>query len=188
MNEKIDLDGKLLIAMPGIGDKNFDKSVVYVCSHSEDGAMGLIVNKPSIDLKLSDLFKQLSIAPQSIVPSETVHIGGPVEHGRGFILHGCDYEAKDSSINVTDKISMTASLEILEDISKGKGPNKYLLSLGYSGWGPGQLEAEIQANGWLICDTPDEFLFNIHDDEKWDVALKEIGIESGMLSTMGGSA
>ena len=96
--------------------------------------------------------------------------------------------AKDSSINVTNKISMTASLEILEDISKGKGPNDYLLSLGYSGWGPGQLEAEIQSNGWLICDTPDNFLFTTHDDEKWDLALKAIGIESGMLSTTGGTA
>ena len=188
MNEKIDLDGKLLIAMPGIGDQNFDKSVIYMCSHSEDGAMGIIVNKPSIDLKFSDLFKQLSIAPVGLISSETVHIGGPVEHGRGFILHSSDYVAKDSSLNVTDRISMTASLEILEDISKGKGPSNYLLSLGYSGWGPGQLEAEIQANGWLICETPDEFLFTIHDEEKWDVALRAIGIESGMLSTMGGTA
>ena len=188
MKEKIDLDGKLLIAMPGIGDQNFDKSVIYMCSHSEDGAMGLVINKPSTDLKLSDLFKQLSIIPESILLTETVHIGGPVEHGRGFILHSCDYVAKDSSINVTDKISMTASLEILEDISKGKGPNDYLLSLGYSGWGPGQLEAEIQSNGWLICDTPDNFLFTTNDDEKWDIALKAIGIESGMLSTTGGTA
>ena len=188
MNENINLNGKLLIAMPGIGDRNFDKSVIYICSHSEGGTMGLIVNKPSADLKLSDLFEQLSIIPNRSVPSETIYIGGPVEHGRGFILHSCDYLAKDSSLNVSDTINMTASLEILEDISKGKGPNKYLLSLGYSGWAPGQLETEIQANGWLICDTPEEYLFTTKDDEKWDIALKVIGIDSGMLSTVGGSA
>ena len=188
MKKETNLDGKLLIAMPGMGDQNFDKSVIYMCSHSEDGAMGLIINKPSTDLNLNDLLKQLLLTPKNPISLKNIHIGGPVEYGRGFVLHSRDYQAKDATLNVTESIGMTASLEILEDISQGEGPIKCLLALGYSGWGPGQLENEIQANGWLISDTPENFLFSMDDNQKWNAALNHIGVDPRMLSAEGGNA
>ena len=188
MKKETNLDGKLLIAMPGMGDQNFDKSVIYMCSHSEDGAMGLIINKPSTDLNLNDLLKQLLLTPKNPISLKNIHIGGPVEYGRGFVLHSRDYQAKDATLNVTESICMTASLEILEDISQGEGPIKCLLALGYSGWGPGQLENEIQANGWLISETPENFLFSMDDNQKWNAALNHIGVDPRMLSAEGGNA
>ena len=188
MKKETNLDGKLLIAMPGMGDQNFDKSVFYMCSHSEDGAMGLIINKPSTDLNLNDLLKQLLLTPKNPISLKNIHIGGPVEYGRGFVLHSRDYQAKDATLNVTESIGMTASLEILEDISQGEGPIKCLLALGYSGWGPGQLENEIQANGWLISETPENFLFSMDDNQKWNAALNHIGVDPRMLSAEGGNA
>ncbi len=188
MTDETNLDGKLLIAMPGIGDSNFDKSVIYMCAHSEDGAMGIIINKPAPDLELADLLEQLSISPKQPINLNSVHIGGPVEHGRGFVLHSRDYVADDATLDVTDTVGMTASLEILEDISNGTGPEQCLLALGYSGWAPGQLEGEIQANGWLVSDAPDDLLFGTEDGEKWDAALKTLGIDARMLSAEGGRA
>lgn len=188
MTEQTNLGGKLLIAMPGIGDANFDKTVIYMCAHSEDGSMGLIINKPSESLHFDDLLEQLSIKPKTPISLRNVYIGGPVEHGRGFVLHSRDYEAKDATMDVTDSVGMTASLEILEDISNGVGPSECLLALGYSGWAPGQLESEIQANGWLVSDAPDELLFSIDDVDKWDAALKTLGIDPRMLSAEGGNA
>ena len=188
MTDKTNLDGKLLIAMPGIGDSNFDKSVIYMCSHSEEGAMGLIINKPAPDLALKDLLDQLSITPDQPIKLDSIHIGGPVEHGRGFVLHSRDYVAKEATLDVTETVGMTASLEILEDISNGAGPEQCLLALGYSGWGPGQLETEIQSNGWLISDASDDLLFETDDDVKWDAALKTLGIDARMLSAEGGRA
>tara|TARA_R110002096_G_scaffold8802_4_gene35804 strand:- start:7984 stop:8550 length:567 start_codon:yes stop_codon:yes gene_type:complete len=188
MTDKTNLDGKLLIAMPGIGDTNFDKSVIYMCAHSEDGAMGLIINKPAPDLALTDLLEQLSINPSQPISLKSIYIGGPVEHGRGFVLHSRDYKPQDATLDVTDTVGMTASLEILEDISNGTGPDQCLLALGYSGWAPGQLESEIQENGWLVCDAPDDLLFATKDDEKWNAALKSLGIDARMLSAEGGRA
>ena len=188
MKKETNLDGKLLIAMPGMGDQNFDKSVIYMCSHSEDGAMGLIINKPSIDLDLNNFKIQLLLTPKNPISLKNIHIGGPVEYGRGFVLHSRDYQAKDATLNVTESIGMTASLEILEDISQGEGPIKCLLALGYSGWGPGQLENEIQANGWLISETPENFLFSMDDNQKWNAALNHIGVDPRMLSAEGGNA
>lgn len=191
MDKKIELphlDGKLLIAMPGMGDTRFDKSLIYICAHSEDGAMGLIVNKPAIDLQFSDLLDQLEITPaQSFRPIE-VHFGGPVEHGRGFVLHSKDYIAEDSTLEVNDDFGMTATLDILEDISKGNGPNSCLLALGYAGWGPGQLEDEIRANGWLTCDADAGLVFSDDNKAKWASAIESMGIDPRLLSAEGGSA
>jgi putative transcriptional regulator len=182
------LDGKLLIAMPGMGDPRFDKSLIYICSHSEDGAMGLIINKPAVDLQFSDLLEQLKITPaQSYRPIE-VHFGGPVEHGRGFVLHSKDYIAEDSTLEVNDEFGMTATLDILEDISQGHGPNVCLLALGYAGWGPGQLEEEIRANGWLTCDADATLIFSPKNQDKWRDAIVSLGIDPRMLSATGGSA
>jgi len=182
------LDGKLLIAMPGMGDPRFDKSLIYICAHSEDGAMGLIINKPAVDLQFSDLLEQLKITPaQSYRPIE-VHFGGPVEHGRGFVLHSKDYIAEDSTLEVNDEFGMTATLDILEDISQGHGPNVCLLALGYAGWGPGQLEEEIRENGWLTCDADAALIFSPKNQDKWRNAIVSLGIDPRMLSATGGSA
>ena len=182
------LDGKLLIAMPGMGDPRFDKSLIYICAHSEDGAMGLIINKPAVDLQFSDLLDQLRITPaQSYRPIE-VHFGGPVEHGRGFVLHSKDYIAEDSTLEVNDELGMTATLDILEDISQGQGPNVCLLALGYTGWGPGQLEEEIRENGWLTCDADAALIFSPSNQDKWRDAIVSLGIDPRMLSATGGSA
>lgn len=182
------LDGKLLIAMPGMGDPRFDKTLIYMCAHSEDGAMGLIVNKPAVDLQFSDLLEQLEIAPvESFRPIE-VHFGGPVEHGRGFVLHSKDYIAEDSTLEVNDDFGMTATLDILEDISQGNGPDACLLALGYAGWGPGQLEDEIRANGWLTCDAEAELIFSNDNNTKWTAAIESLGIDPRLLSAEGGTA
>lgn len=182
------LNGKLLIAMPGMGDPRFDKSVVYVCAHSPEGAMGLIINKPAGDLQFSDLLKQLGI-PTGDHPIEVpVHIGGPVEHSRGFVLHSSDYTATEATLEVNSEFGMTATRDILSDISRGDGPVSCLLALGYSGWGPGQLEDEIRANGWLICDASSDLVFSEQHGQKWDRALATIGIDSRLLSAKGGTA
>ena len=145
------LDGQLLIAMPGMGDLRFERSVIFLCAHSPEGAMGLIVNKPAPELCFADLLAQLKIPATIDLKGTRVHFGGPVEHGRGFVLHTADYAVEESSLQVTDAFAMTATVDILQDIARGAGPRQALLALGYAGWGPGQLESEIQANGWLTA-------------------------------------
>lgn len=182
------LDGQLLIAMPGMGDPRFEKSVVFMCAHSEDGALGLIVNKPSPDLEFSDLLQQLDI---NVGPSNRdirVHFGGPVEHGRGFVLHSGDYTSSDATLKVDDSFGMTATLDVLEDIARGTGPETALLALGYAGWGPGQLEDEILQNGWLTCDAVTELVFGAENDAKWEGALKTLGVDALTLSATAGHA
>lgn len=182
------LDGKLLIAMPGMSDKRFEHSVVFICAHSADGAMGLIVNKPMADLKSKDLLEQLDIKLASNSKSIDVHFGGPVEHGRGFVLHSPEYTLDGSTMNICDKYGMTATLEVLKDLAAGEGPERSLLALGYAGWGPGQLEGEIQSNGWLICDAAFNVVFAGNQTDKWDAALFSIGVDPKLLSAEGGRA
>ncbi|MBL4751754.1 MAG: YqgE/AlgH family protein [Amylibacter sp.] len=182
------LDGKLLIAMPGMGDPRFDKTLIYMCAHSADGAMGLIVNKPAVDLKFSDLLDQLNITPAKSVRPIKVYFGGPVEHGRGFVLHSKDYTTKDTTLEVNEEFGMTATLDILEDISQGNGPDACLLALGYAGWGPGQLENEIRANGWLICDAQAALVFSDKNEDKWNGAIESLGFDPRLLSAEGGTA
>ena len=182
------LDGKLLVAMPSMGDPRFDHSVIYVCAHSEDGAMGLIVNKPAPDLDFTELLEQLGISSDLKISGIDVHYGGPVENGRGFVLHTPDYESAESTLQVNANFGMTATLDILEDISLGAGPETCLLALGYSGWGPGQLEGEIRNNGWLICDADEDLVFSRDHDTKWQQALRRIGVDPRMLSHEGGRA
>ena len=182
------LDGKLLIAMPGMGDPRFDKAVIFMCAHSAEGAMGLIINKPAHTLKFDDLMTQLGIDWDGDLPSPAVHHGGPVEHGRGFVLHSRDYDSEGSSMKIGEGFGMTATLDILTDIALGKGPKRALLALGYTGWAPGQLEAEIQANGWLIADVDAELVFATKDADKWQGAIEGLGIDPRMLSAEGGRA
>ncbi|NOE27614.1 YqgE/AlgH family protein [Ruegeria sp. HKCCD6157] len=184
----MDLTGKLLIAMPGMGDPRFDHSVVYMCSHGDDGAMGLIVNKPS-DLRIKTLLGQLNIACRiPVIGERLVHFGGPVEMSRGFVLHSADYEANLHSMHISTDFSMTATLDVLEDLASGSGPLNSMLTLGYSGWGPGQLEDEIAMNGWLTTEATTKLVFDVPDDEKWEAALATLGVDPLTLSASAGRA
>ena len=182
------LDGQILIAMPGMQDPRFHRSLVYLCAHSADGAMGLIVNKRADDLKLKDLFGRLGIPIGSGIARKPVHYGGPVERGRGFVLHSSDYHSDDATRQVDDATSMTATLDILHAMATDRGPDHAIIALGYAGWAPGQLEAELQANGWLACPADEGLLFGTDEDSKWDKALAKIGVHPAMLSSTGGRA
>ncbi len=182
------LDGQLLIAMPGMGDPRFEKSVIFLCAHSEEGALGLIVNKPSREIRFSNLLEQLDLEVGDTSRDIRVHFGGPVENERGFVLHSADYAAEAATLRVSDKFGMTATLDVLEDIAKGNGPSMALLALGYSGWGPGQLEDEILQNGWLTCEANDSLVFGTDDDHKWAAALATLGIDPLTLSSTAGRA
>ncbi|MEM8630426.1 MAG: YqgE/AlgH family protein [Pseudomonadota bacterium] len=183
-----DLTAKMLIAMPGMGDPRFDKSVILLCAHSDDGAMGLIVNKPAPDLSFPDLLGQLKIVPSDAARETLIYFGGPVENGRGFVLHSTDYGSNSSTLSVGDAFGMTATLDILEDMAQGRGPEEALLALGYAGWGPGQLEGEIARNGWLTCDPSRELVFGTRDNQKWTAALKTLGVDALALSATAGRA
>ncbi len=182
------LTGRMLIAMPGMGDMRFEHGVVFLCDHSEDGAMGLIVNKPSGDVDMPSLLAQLSIEPQADLSRCPVHFGGPVETGRGFVLHSADYVSAVNTLKVREDVFMTATLDILEDIGRGQGPRHWLMALGYAGWGAGQLESEFAQNAWLVCDAAPRLLFDLPDMAKWEAALDSIGVSPMMLSAEGGRA
>jgi len=184
----VDLSGKLLIAMPGMGDPRFEKSVIFMCAHSADGSMGLIINKPASDLRLKDLLKQLDISPGDQSDGMPVHFGGPVEHGRGFVLHSGEYMIPNSTLRVDDRFGMTATLDILQAMAEGGGPERRILALGYAGWGSGQLEEEIQRNGWLTCEALPDIVFSTDDEGKWVAALASLGIDPIMLSPQAGRA
>ena len=184
----MNLAGKLLIAMPGMGDPRFEHSVIFLCAHSDDGAMGLIVNKPVDDLQISQLLGQLGIEPQPGMRDIRIHIGGPVEHGRGFVLHTADYRAEGSTLKVDSRFGMTATLDVLQALADGAGPEKSLLALGYAGWGPGQLEREIMANGWLTCEASEDLVFSAANPRKWQEALHSLGVDPLSLSTSAGRA
>ncbi|RVT82278.1 DUF179 domain-containing protein [Rhodobacteraceae bacterium CCMM004] len=183
-----DLAGKLLIAMPGMGDPRFERSVVYMCAHAPDASMGLIVNKPAPDLTLRDLLDQLSITPSRGSANPPVHFGGPVEGGRGFVLHSADYDGGPGTLDVDDAFAMTATLDVLKDMAEGEGPRAALVALGYAGWGEGQLEGELTKNAWLVADATPEVVFGTPNGLKWAAALRGMGIEPTMLSGAAGRA
>ena len=189
------LDGQLLVAMPGMADERFARTVVYVCAHSEDGAMGIVVNKPAADLNFPDLLVQLDIIPEDEriqlpqrVGRVQVLMGGPVETSRGFVLHSPDFFIDQSTLPIDEGICLTATVDILRAIAKGEGPANAVLALGYAGWSEGQLEKEIQANGWLNCPADPEIIFHSTLDSKYDLALRRIGIDPAMLSSDAGHA
>lgn len=185
---ELDLDGKLLVAMPGMGDPRFAKSVVMICAHSAEGAMGLIVNQPTPDLTFANLLEQLSIPRTDAGRNIRVHVGGPVERGRGFVLHSTDYPSGPATMKIEGGYAMTATLDILEALARGEGPSRAILALGYSGWGPGQLEDEIKGNGWLVVDAAADLVFSPDDAGKWTGALKRLGIDPLTLSAAAGRA
>jgi putative transcriptional regulator len=181
------LEGKLLIAMPGMGDDRFVQTVIYICAHSAKGAMGLVINRPIPGLSFSDMMKQLEIGTDPAIEFPVLY-GGPVETGRGFVLHSVDYEGDDATLMVSDGIALTATLDILRAIASGGGPQRSMLALGYAGWGPGQLDAEIQANGWLNVAADDDIVFGRSLGDKWERALAKLGIHPLTLSGEAGHA
>ncbi|MEE9387372.1 MAG: YqgE/AlgH family protein [Paracoccaceae bacterium] len=188
LTESIDLNGKLLIAMPGMSDPRFVSSVVFMCAYSDEGAMGLIVNKPADELQINDLLTQLEIPKGNGSRDIRVHFGGPVEVGRGFVLHSADYDGGDATMDVDDQFGMTATKDVLEALANGTGPDVAMLMLGYAGWEPGQLENEIKANGWLVADASHEIVFGADSSTMWVAALKTLGVDPMMLSATAGRA
>jgi putative transcriptional regulator len=189
------LDGQMLIAMPSMGDERFARSVIYVCAHSTEGAMGIVVNQPAAHISFLDLLVQLDVIPAADViqlPSQAGAVkvlkGGPVDTQRGFVLHSSDFVIENSTLPIDEGICLTATLDILKAIARGDGPRSAILALGYAGWAPGQLENEIQHNGWLHCSADAELIFGQDTDGKYLKALEKIGIDPGMLSSEAGHA
>ena len=185
--EDIYLPGQLLIAMPSMTDPRFEKSVIYMCAHNADGAMGLVINRAIDSLTFPELLEQLEIDSGSGGDQIRVLFGGPVEQARGFVLHSPDY-IQDASLVVDDNVVLTATIDILRAIADGTGPNNCLLALGYAGWGAGQLDSEIKSNGWLSVDADEDLVFGCDLDEKWERAMTKIGIDPRMLSDAAGHA
>lgn len=193
--DRTSLAGQLLIAMPQMADERFAHSVIYLCAHSAEGAMGIIVNQRAPSLSFPELLRQLDIIPddESIrlpAPADRmqVHRGGPVETGRGFVLHSPDYHNNSSTLKIDAELSLTATLDILKAIALGTGPSETFMALGYAGWGAGQLENEIQSNGWLHCDADCDLVFGSDLERKYDMALAKIGISPEHLSMEAGRA
>jgi putative transcriptional regulator len=183
------LSGQLLVAMPSIGDSRFHRTVIYICSHSDEGAMGLVINRPADEIAFIDLLHQLKILsdvgqinlPEKAREIQVVH-GGPVETSRGFVLHSLEPEPVAGSVKIDRDIRLSANLDILHAIAKGDGPERVVFALGYAGWGAGQLETEIQQNGWILCPASDDLLFDDAFETKYERALALIGVDLGMLS------
>ena len=181
-------EGKFLVASPTMSDFRFSKVVIFLCSHSSQGSMGIIVNKPALEIKFTDLLKQLKVKFNNEIIFPSIYFGGPVENGRGFVLHSNDYLGDSSTMIINKHLYLTATLDILQDIAIGNGPEKCLLTLGCSGWGPGQLEQELTTDSWIITDYSEEILFESKDDEKWEKAYGSLGVDPSKLSPFLGSA
>jgi putative transcriptional regulator len=189
------LDGQMLIAMPTMRDERFARTLIYVCAHSSEGAMGIVVNQPAANVNFADLLVQLEVIKDSDLiqlprgaGAVQVLKGGPVEPGRGFVLHSSDFFIENSTLPIDDGICLTATLDVLKAIANGNGPASALLALGYAGWAPGQLETEIQENGWLHCSADSDLIFGDDLVHKYERALRKLGIHAGMLSSEAGHA
>ncbi len=180
--------GKLLIALPGMSDPRFEKSVIFMCAHSDQGAMGLIVNKPFEGLTFRELLANMEVTVADDAPDPPILFGGPVRTGQGFVLHTAEYADSEATMAVTPEVSLTATVDILRAIAQGRGPRKSLFALGYAGWGPGQIESEILSNGWLHCDPDNAILFDLACDAKWRAALATLGADISGLSAEAGRA
>ncbi|XBY43141.1 YqgE/AlgH family protein [Methyloraptor flagellatus] len=189
------LDGQILIAMPSMEDQRFSRALIYVCAHSAEGAMGIIINQLAPQMSFGELLVQLDVIPKAeqiqlppLAKRMRVHHGGPVESGRGFVLHSSDYFIENATLPIDRQVSLTTTLEVLKAIAEGRGPENAILALGYAGWAPGQLENEIQWNGWLNCPADPSLLFDPDLDSKYDRAMRSLGIEIGLLSRDAGHA
>lgn len=180
--------GRMLVAMPNMGDPRFERAVIYLCAHSEEGAMGLVVNQAADNVSFPAVVEQLGIDGGMAAGDDTpVHVGGPVETSRGFVLHSPDY-VQTSTLVIDDKFALTATVDVLKAIAGGRGPHRKVLALGYTGWGAGQLDAEIQANGWLLAPADTEIIFDRDNETKWERAMSKIGVKPGLLSSVAGHA
>ncbi|MSO70616.1 MAG: YqgE/AlgH family protein [Alphaproteobacteria bacterium] len=181
------LEGKILIAMPNMADPRFSRSVIFLCAHNAEGAMGLVLNKHLESLSFGELLSQLEIRPDEAVVEHRVHFGGPVESGRGFVLHSDDY-TQDGTLKIGSGIALTETIDILRAIARGDGPLRALMALGYAGWGPGQLESEIHDNAWLHASADSEIVFDEDLGAKWERAMAKLGIGLDNLSGASGHA
>ena len=181
------LTGQLLMAMPGMPDPRFQRTVIYMCAHNAEGAMGLVINRLFGAITFGDLLEQLEIRPTRSVADLRVHYGGPVESGRGLVLHSTDF-IRDGTLKVDDDVALTATVDILRAIADGRGPRLSLLALGYAGWGPGQLDAEMQANGWLTAESDEALMFDRDLETKWERSIAKLGVRLSMLSGQAGHA
>jgi putative transcriptional regulator len=181
------LAGQLLIAMPQMQDPRFVRSVIFMCAHNAEGAMGLVINKLIEQPSMADLLRQLGVAADGFLSGRHVHFGGPVEAGRGFVLHSPDY-SEDGTLMIDGFVGLTSTLDILRAIGRGAGPRRSLLALGYAGWGPGQLDTEIQANGWLHVAADDALVFDAAQDDKWRRGIAKLGVDPSALSGEAGHA
>jgi putative transcriptional regulator len=193
--QRLFLDGQLLVAMPGMADERFARSVIYLCAHSADGAMGIILNRPASVRNFPELLEQLRVIDSderiklpSAAKDIQVLFGGPVQTDRGFVLHSADFHIRNSTLTIDEGVSLTATIDILRAIAMGEGPDRALLALGYAGWGAGQLENEIQLNGWLHCPADPAIVFDRDLDTKYSRALRSIGIDLASLSVTAGHA
>ena len=181
------LSGQLLIAMPGMTDPRFSESVIYLCAHNEDGAMGLVVNKLMGSLSFAELLQQMKIDPGAAGSKVEVHFGGPVESGRGFVLHSTDYNSEET-MRVNNDFALTATIDVLKSIAGGKGPADAMFALGYAGWAAGQLDTEMQNNGWLNCVADSGIVFGEDNEAKWKSAAAKMGIDLSLLTSDVGHA
>jgi putative transcriptional regulator len=180
-------EGQILIAMPNMSDPRFQKTIILLCVHGEEGAMGIVLNKNLDALSFNELLDQLEIPHEGEHADQRIHFGGPVESERGFVLHSTD-KIHENSMVIGNGIALTATIEMLENVANGDGPADSFLALGYSGWGPGQLEDEIQANGWLIVDADPHLVFSDQLSKKWQKAIGKLGFDPGLLSSDAGHA
>src|SRR5215813_4035957 len=181
------ITGQLLVAMPAMRDPRFTRTVIYMCAHTTDGAMGLVINRLVGSLSFPDLLQQLGIPTSPASEHIRIRNGGPVETGRGFVLHSADY-VDDATLKVGEMVGLTATIDILKDIASGSGPRRSILALGYAGWGPGQLDTELQANAWLTVPADDELLFDDALNDKWERSLHKLGVEAAFLTGEAGHA
>jgi len=188
MEDITNLGGKFLVALPGMGDPRFEKSVIYMCSHTTDGAMGIIINKAKGDILISDLLDQVGIEGTVTVADTAVLDGGPVDIDRGFVLHTADYYNSDTSLRLSETLALTSTKDILAALTSTDAPDLAVLAVGYSGWGGGQLEREISQNAWMVVDAKESLIFENQLDNKWTKALASIGVTPEMLSHFGGRA
>jgi putative transcriptional regulator len=181
------LTGQLLVAMPGLEDPRFARAVIFLCAHTPEGAMGIVINRPIESPSFDDLLKQLDLSP--IPPARRIRLcaGGPVDDGRGFVLHTSDWTG-DNSLRVSDDLALTASLDVLKAIAEGGGPREGVLALGYAGWEPGQLDKEMHQNAWLSVPADETIVFDVHDFTKWRRALAKLNIDPALLSGLAGHA
>jgi putative transcriptional regulator len=179
--------GQVLLAMPAMSDPRFERSVIYVCAHNAEGAMGIVINKTLDSIDFHELLDELDIPTDEKSQNIAVHFGGPVENQRGFVLHSSDYQHSET-LFVDEKVGLTATVKVLRDLASGDGPTQSILALGYAGWGPGQLESEFQENAWLSVPASDALLFEIANDDKWERAFNSIGVDLSVLSGSSGRA